>query len=143
MTFGLMNEANSYWVYDFITPWSDYVIWLLCLFVGKSADRKSELTYKIEFKDTVTILKFLFISDFFSNRWFWWDNAGDVSSLSLTNNCSVWILLFWGQSRWLILMTSSNHHSKRLIKNGKNIRSRNLTIILKFWALILFDIIGT
>ena len=99
--------------------------------------------YIILVKDTVTIFKFLLISNFFSNRWFRWDNANCVSSLSLTNNCWVWILLFWGQSRWFIPMTSSIEHSKRLFRIGKNIFSQNRLIFGKNGRWILFYITYT
>ena len=58
-------------------------------------------------------------------------------------NCWVWILLFWGQTRWVIPMTSSIDRLKRPLRFGKNIVSRNRFIFLKFRLLVLFSYVDT
>ena len=68
----------------------------------------------------------MIISDFFSNRRFLWDGANCINSLSWNHNYQVWILRFWGQSRWVIPMTSSIEASKDLAKNSKKSLSQIL-----------------
>ena len=76
--------------------------------------------YLFSVKDTVTVFKFLWISDFFSNRRFLRDKAQNINSFSLTNNCWVWVLFFWGQILWVIPMTSSIKASMKPTKYTKN-----------------------
>ena len=97
----------------------------------------------LEFKDTVTIFKFLYISEFFSNRRFHQETARTFYSLFVSINCLVWILLFWSQTRWVIPMTSSIDRLKRPLRFGKNIVSRNRLIFLKFRLLVLLSYVNT
>ena len=98
--------------------------------------------WKILFKDTVTIFKFLWISDFFSNWRFHQEKARTFNSLFANINCWVWIFVFWGQSRWVIPMTSSIDRLKRPLRFGKNIVSRNRLIFSKFRLLVLFSYVN-
>ena len=100
------------------------------------------LNFLHRLKDTVTILKFSSIYELFSNRRFHRDNAQDVYSLSLTYNYRVWILLFWGQTWWVIPMTSSILVSKDLTKNRKKWFSQNSINKSKFRLRICFYIIN-
>ena len=95
------------------------------------------------FKDTVTILKFLSINELFSNRRFHRNNAQNVYSLQLANNYWVWIWLFWGQTWWVIPMTSSILASKDLAKNRKKWFSQNSINKSKFRLWIRLYIINT
>ena len=95
------------------------------------------------FKDTVTILKFLWIFELFSNRRFCRDNAQDINSICLVHNYWVRSLLFWGQTRWVIPMTSSTVVSKDLVKNSKKWKSQNTMNKSKFWLRICFYIMNT
>ena len=95
------------------------------------------------FKDTVTIFKFPPIYTVFSNRWFHRDSARNVYFLSLTNNYWIWILLFWGQTWWVIPMTSLIVLSKDLAKNRKKWFSQDSINKFKFRLRICFYIINT
>ena len=75
-------------------------------------------------KDTVTILKFSQISVLFLKRYFLESNVGYNYFLSRIDNYWGWNSQFGGESRWVILMTSSNSVLKKHVKNGKNIVSR-------------------
>ena len=97
---------------------------------------------KSRFKDTVTIFKFLWISDFFSNRRFHQVKARPFNSLFVSINCWVWILLFGGQTWWVIPMTSSIDRLKRSLRFGKNIVSWNRLIFSKFRLLVLFSYVN-
>ena len=79
-----------------------------------------EIFVILKIKDTVTIFKFLWISELFLNQRFRRDKAQNVNSLSLASNHWVWIWLFWSQTGWVIPMTSSIRASKVPYKFTKN-----------------------
>ena len=97
----------------------------------------------LSLKDTVTILKFLWIFEFFSKRRFCRDNVQNINSICLVNNYWVRSLLFWGQTRWVIPMTSFIVVSKDLVKNSKKWKSQNSMNKSKFRLRICFYIMNT